>query len=874
MRLTAPGAEYTQPLPEVRWDYAQAPLHPIGVPFAGPGGHLYIRRVSDGHVVPYHDPNAGQNATVATTSGAPANVPAAPPGRAAPAQPPQPPGQGTKQPTAPTEPAPASAPKTPAPQQHTGTVMAKGIQSFLNSGNVPTEANLTWTANKLNALPEDELNQVADALGVRRSRDRDMTTNRILGTIKWNNLNVVPSTGFAGQQLRKLVADFFPFITDGELSKEELGKLGNATPNSTVKVRASSYKNAILITSKSATHRADRDIYFQGNDLVINNELFEVSKEEQGKGLGTSMFVDQVRQAKAMGVDYIKTHAARKDSDDPEEAMNGYYTWPRLGYDGDLGSQKSKLPEQFRTAQTIQDLYAMPGGKEWWREHGESIDLKFDLANGSRSMKVLEAYLKAKEEKKKKEVSGMRYARSVDETPSPGGDPQRRGDQPDLSPEDEEALEEAWRILTGTKPPPSSPEERLRYLYVTKQTIGQPFQTSSGRWYVRRSSDGHVVPSPTPGGAPSAQVGTPSGRVANVPAAPPLAGRPVAPSGAATSAAPVGAGTSVGTGAGPAPQAPVAGREPALSADIMGKGIAQFVTSGATATAGQLRWTVNQLQGKTNEELKSIASSLPEPDVHDMAIIKSIKDLFTRKTEQPILKEITPPPALPGKRELPVRNNSVGARRAIGAVHASINKQGHLSAETKELYTTAASNVLGAMPDAAIEHLGNGLKKMKWYTDMKALTVERNSGGRKPLPPGRVTGGFFARTDKSVHLDAGGPNDAGGLAVDEPYGTSPSVSNIKMTGVYSHELTHAIDHGLGQKHGTGQMYSNGQEWTRIWHEEMEGGSLNSYAASKPAEGWAEFGRLVYGTNIDRREIAGMFPKATALWKQLGLWNGA
>ncbi len=86
--------------------------------------------------------------------------------------------------------------------------------------------------------------------------------------------------------------------------------------------------------------------------------------------------------------------------------MNGYYTWPRLGYDAPLSDVKvqispskwTELQQRFPNAQSILDIMETKDGRDWWKTNGRDLhNAKFDLAEGSRSRRVLEAYLAARE---------------------------------------------------------------------------------------------------------------------------------------------------------------------------------------------------------------------------------------------------------------------------------------------------------------------------------------------------------------------------------------------------------------------------------------------------------------------------------------------
>ncbi len=124
--------------------------------------------------------------------------------------------------------------------------------------------------------------------------------------------------------------------------------------------------------------------------LFMHANGFFIKPEHRGKGVGTEVFGRMVENAVKQGFEYIDLLAFRSSD------ANGYYTWPRFGYDGPLTeSIKHRLPADLKGAKTIQDLFATPEGVAWWKINGESINLKFDLAKGSKSRAIWEAYLLA-----------------------------------------------------------------------------------------------------------------------------------------------------------------------------------------------------------------------------------------------------------------------------------------------------------------------------------------------------------------------------------------------------------------------------------------------------------------------------------------------
>jgi hypothetical protein len=84
-------------------------------------------------------------------------------------------------------------------------------------------------------------------------------------------------------------------------------------------------------------------------------------------------------------------------------------------------------------------------------------------------------------------------------------------------------------------------------------------------------------------------------------------------------------------------------------------------------------------------------------------------------------------------------------------------------------------------------------------------------------------------------------------------------------------MAHAID-------GPKREYSSSEEWKAIWDEEigssptMEGQKpkLTKYATTSSGEGFAEFGRMVYGMNSKMEIVEKKFPKCVAYWRKMGI----
>ena len=86
------------------------------------------------------------------------------------------------------------------------------------------------------------------------------------------------------------------------------------------------------------------------------------------------------------------------------------------------------------------------------------------------------------------------------------------------------------------------------------------------------------------------------------------------------------------------------------------------------------------------------------------------------------------------------------------------------------------------------------------------------------------------------------------------------VNAPQFQGVYAHELGHVVDGGT----------SESMEWASAWESEMKESQLTNYAASKPAEGYAELVR-VWSSGEKREELEKQFPKSVAILKSQGVF---
>lgn len=173
-----------------------------------------------------------------------------------------------------------------------------------------------------------------------------------------------------------------------DVSRERIAGAIGALDGASIKFAVEGRRLVVYAKHPDVTHQV-RHIYRKGRRLVLYNELFMKAPMAR-PGVGADMLARQVEFAPGLGFKGITTEAAGSiDSD----TFNGYYTWPRFGYDAPIPSYlRSDLPANLRSARTILDLFETDAGREWWRQHGETVIMNFDLSPNSRSRQVLERY--------------------------------------------------------------------------------------------------------------------------------------------------------------------------------------------------------------------------------------------------------------------------------------------------------------------------------------------------------------------------------------------------------------------------------------------------------------------------------------------------
>lgn len=178
------------------------------------------------------------------------------------------------------------------------------------------------------------------------------------------------------------------------LTSKDLVGLSGAPDGSRLKISSSNGSITLNASSNFFAKDSIRYIYEDedGVHLVLYNALQVLKPEYHGSGLGVMALRQQVRTAQALGFKSIRTEAAG-DFFDPD--FVGYYTWPRMGFNA-LVPDDLILPPQLADAVDILDLMSTQEGRDWWKRNGHTFDAELDLRTGSKSLKILEQYLRNK----------------------------------------------------------------------------------------------------------------------------------------------------------------------------------------------------------------------------------------------------------------------------------------------------------------------------------------------------------------------------------------------------------------------------------------------------------------------------------------------
>jgi len=286
------------------------------------------------------------------------------------------------------------------------TILEKVLRDHVNPN--PKYLKDKSYLNDLSVMENGLEDWVSDSSGSNESKYRKKATQEVIDTLPFiSGLSILSETNPNGKASIEIKKDGYSNIkiTHEFIEKNELGQ-GSVVVKRNIRLERGNNGKPIKILE---------------NDACF---LDACSPD----GLGTKLLAQQVKSASEAKFDRMETLAARS------HRMVGYYVWPKLGYNAQIGSNmnvplfmsdfsyfiKDKYPKisprevhsWFLNNTTygknedfsFQDLYACKVngkfvGQEFWKEVGDSVELTFDLTPGSISMRILNQYLILKAEK-------------------------------------------------------------------------------------------------------------------------------------------------------------------------------------------------------------------------------------------------------------------------------------------------------------------------------------------------------------------------------------------------------------------------------------------------------------------------------------------
>lgn len=167
-----------------------------------------------------------------------------------------------------------------------------------------------------------------------------------------------------------------------KMTMAELGALSGARAGDVVYAVAMNQRRLRVYAEGPRFERAF-EVWRARGKVIVEDQNTESSHAHRGH-VGQDI-VQGMQTIARLGVDELRAEAARSGS------MNGYYTWARMGFVGNI--PRSVLPAARaafgRHVDRVEELMRLPGGRQWWKEHGDTWGATFDFTPGSYSMRTL-----------------------------------------------------------------------------------------------------------------------------------------------------------------------------------------------------------------------------------------------------------------------------------------------------------------------------------------------------------------------------------------------------------------------------------------------------------------------------------------------------
>lgn len=201
-------------------------------------------------------------------------------------------------------------------------------------------------------------------------------------------------------------APVYPSIGNRILTDDELMRLTGAPKGAVIVPQLRPDKFQLFVTRPGLLEKGIFEIH---RDAVTGLYFLYIDyvryDPASPPGLGAIAFSRIAQQAKDLGFSHIELLAAggtgvkhsANGAPDPNmwsEEFNGYYTWPRFGFDVQLQPRMQHIVDsdgRVAGCATVSDVIGRDA--KWWRTNGDGWQMIFDLSDQSRSWATLNAYL-------------------------------------------------------------------------------------------------------------------------------------------------------------------------------------------------------------------------------------------------------------------------------------------------------------------------------------------------------------------------------------------------------------------------------------------------------------------------------------------------
>lgn len=194
-------------------------------------------------------------------------------------------------------------------------------------------------------------------------------------------------------ELHNSINDNFGFFTRNPLTQFDLINLSGGIPSldiDSVSLEATAQsQNSIIVNIATNLYDSSRLLNFD-DKTIDNNGLYVY---QPGYGIGTTIFLNQLKTARDFSFNYINIIAQGPDVD---SKYNGHYKWGRVGFE--MREWEQREFEIWASSLNLEvsnlgELLLTEEGCQKWQIAGFSWSGQFDLADGSGCMNYLEGYL-------------------------------------------------------------------------------------------------------------------------------------------------------------------------------------------------------------------------------------------------------------------------------------------------------------------------------------------------------------------------------------------------------------------------------------------------------------------------------------------------